>query len=104
MLRKYSIGTGDRFGQQGIAQLKSVLKAKEEEGVIITPVWNKSHREHEIIGTTHQDVRAEADNATETLNWEDSYCVDADHITKEIVDPYISCSNFFTIDVADYIG
>lgn len=104
MLRKYSLGTGDRFGQQGLAQLKSVLKAKEEKGVTITPVWNKSHREHEIIGTTHQDVRKEADDAVDSLNWEDNYCVDADHITKEIVDPYISCSNFFTIDVADYIG
>lgn len=104
MLRKFSLGTGDRFGQQGIAQLKSVLKAQKEESVTITPVWNKSHREHEIIGTNHQDVRKEADNAVETLNWSDEYCVDADHITKEIVDPYISCSNFFTIDVADYIG
>ncbi len=104
MLRKYSLGTGDRFGQQGIAQLKSILKAKKEDGVTITPVWNKSHREHEIIGTNHQDVRSEADNAVDQLNWSDEYCVDADHITKEIVDPYISCSNFFTIDVADYIG
>lgn len=104
MLTKYSLGTGDRFGQQGEAQLTAIQKAKEEHGILITPVWNKSHREHNIIGTAPQDVRSEADEAVRQLRWNDSYCVDADHITREIVDPYISCSDFFTIDVADYIG
>lgn len=104
MLGRYSLGTGDRFGQQGEAQLRAIKKAKADSGIQITPVWNKSHREHEIIGTTPGDVRTEADRAVEKLNWEDTYCVDADHITREIVDPYIDCSDFFTIDVADYIG
>lgn len=104
MLGRYSLGTGDRFGQQGEAQLRAVKKAKAESGVQITPVWNKSHREHEIIGTTPGDVREEADNAIAQLKWDGTYCVDADHITREIVDPYIACSDFFTIDVADYIG
>ena len=104
MLGKYSLGTGDRFGQQGQAQLRAVLKAKNNDGVTIYPVWNKSHREHEIIGTIHDEVREEADSATSSLKWDDPYFVDADHITKEIVDPYIQPSNFFTIDVADFIG
>lgn len=104
MLGRYSLGTGDRFGQQGEAQLRAVQKAKNEFDTDITPVWNKSHREHEIIGTTPRDVRVEADNATANLNWEGTYCVDADHITRDIVDPYITCSDFFTIDVAEYIG
>ncbi|SHF98821.1 tagaturonate epimerase [Fodinibius roseus] len=104
MLGRYSLGTGDRFGQQGEAQLKAIKKAKADSGVQITPVWNKSHREHEIIGTTPPDVREEADNAVARLSWDGPYCVDADHITREIVDPYIACSDFFTIDVADYIG
>lgn len=104
MLGKYSIGTGDRFGQQGNAQLKAVIKAKNSDRVMIYPVWNKSHRENEIIGTNHNEVREEADAATEELNWKEPYFVDADHITQEIVDPYIQPSNFFTIDVADYIG
>ncbi len=104
MLGKYSIGTGDRFGQQGEAQLRTVLNAKNNDGVIIYPVWNKSHREHQIIGTQHDEVREEADNATRKLNWDKPYFVDADHITREIVDPYIEPSNFFTIDVAEYIG
>lgn len=104
MLGNYSFGTGDRFGQQGKAQLRAVQKAQENYNVDITPVWNKSHREHEIIGTFPDDVRREADNAVETLRWDQSYYVDADHITKAIVDPYIPTSDFFTIDVADYIG
>lgn len=104
MLKKYSLGTGDRFGQQGEAQLKAIQKAKTEDNIQITPVWNKSHREHEIIGTSPQNVRAEADHAVKSLNWDDTYCVDADHITREIVDPFVACSDFFTIDVADYIG
>ncbi|WP_340105639.1 tagaturonate epimerase family protein [Rhodohalobacter sp. 8-1] len=104
MLGKYSLGTGDRFGQQGQAQLQAVLKAKINDGVTIYPVWNKSHREHEIIGTNHNEVRREADSATSALGWRDPYFVDADHITLDIVDPYIQLSNFFTIDVADFIG
>lgn len=104
LLNKYSLGTGDRFGQQGSAQLKAIQQAKDEHGLEITPVWNKSQREHEIIGTSPQEVRGEADRAIQALGWKGSYCVDADHITKTIVDPYIPCSNFFTIDVAEYIG
>jgi hypothetical protein len=30
--------------------------------------------------------------------------VDADHIRLATVDPFLSCSDFFTIDVADSIG
>ena len=102
-LSKYSFGIGDRFGHEGIAQLKAVSKAAKQ-GVEITPVWNKSHREHEIIGTSPGDVRAEADAAVSTLGWEQSYFVDADHITRDTVDGFLESSDFFTIDVADYIG
>lgn len=104
MLGKYSIGTGDRFGKEGEAQLKAVIKALNKDDVTIYPVWNKSHREHQIIGTNHDEVREEADSATKSLKWDKPYFVDADHITRKIVDPYIQSSNFFTIDVADYIG
>lgn len=103
-LSKYSLGTGDRFGQQGKAQLKAVQKAGKEFDTLITPVWNKSNREHQIIGTKPQDVREEADEAVSELGWNEAYFVDADHISEKTVDPYISCSDFFTIDVADYIG
>ena len=55
-LSKYSIGVGDRFGHQGKAQLHALLKAAEL-GVEIIPVWNKSYREHQIIGSTPSDTR-----------------------------------------------
>ncbi|NPA36135.1 MAG: hypothetical protein GXO47_04725 [Chlorobi bacterium] len=102
-LNKYSFGVGDRFGHQGEAQLKAFINAKEA-GLNITPVWNKSNREHEIIGTSPVDVRTEADNAVKALGWDASYFVDADHINMSNVDRFIEPSDFFTIDVAGYIG
>lgn len=102
-LEKYSFGIGDRFGHQGRAQLQAVIKAKKA-GVDITPVWNKSHREHTIIGTAPPDVRSEADAAVKALGWGGSYRVDADHIGLKNVDLFIDSSDFFTLDVADFIG
>lgn len=102
-LGKYSFGTGDRFGKEGIAQLKAILKM-EDAGVEVTPVWNKSNREHETVGSDPESVREEADNAVRKLNFRRSYFVDADHIDLKTVDPYLKVSDFFTIDVAAYIG
>jgi len=103
ILDKYSFGVGDRFGHQGKAQLQAIIRAKER-GVDIVPVWNKSHREHTIIGTSPGDVRVEADEAVKALGWNDSYYVDADHIGLKNVDLFINSSDFFTLDVADFIG
>lgn len=102
-LEKFSFGMGDRFAHQGEAQLKAVLKAKEQ-GVSITPVWNKSNREHKAVKTSPEALRAEADAAVKALGWTDPYRVDADHITLITVDGFIESSDFFTLDVADYIG
>ena len=103
ILGKYSIGIGDRFGHQAKAQLAALIKAKEA-GIDITPVWNKSNREHGIIGTKPPDVRAEADQAVAACNWKAPYFVDADHIGLANVDGFIEASDFFTLDVADFIG
>ncbi|MBN2137099.1 MAG: hypothetical protein JW720_04780 [Sedimentisphaerales bacterium] len=103
VLDKYSFGLGDRFGHQGQAQLRSVMKASEH-GIEITPVWNKSQREHRIIGTRAMNVRREADDAVRQCGWGGSYFVDADHIGMEDVDEFIKASDFFTLDVADYIA
>ncbi len=102
-LGKYSFGVGDRFGKQGKAQLAAMVAAGKA-GVKITPVWNKSHREHTIIGTKPAAVRAEADEATKKMLWEHPYFVDADHINLKNVDLFLEASDFFTLDVADYIG
>jgi len=101
-LGKYSFGTGDRFGRQGKALLAAIIKARQQ-GVTITPVWNKSHREHNIIGTKPADTRKEADEAVKACRWDVSYFVDADHIGLNTVDRFIKASDFFTIDVADFI-
>ena len=100
---KYSMGLGDRFGHQGSAQLKAIIEAGKK-GVDITPVWNKSNREHIIIGTQPGDVRFEADNVTKAAGFIKPYFVDADHINLDTVDRFIDSSDFFTIDVASYIG
>jgi len=101
-ITKYSIGTGDRFGQQGEAQLEAVIKARNQ-GVDLAIVWNKSHREHRIIKTTPQVQRIAADQAVSSLHWKGQYFVDADHISLENVDPFLPYCDFFTIDVADFI-
>ena len=102
-IEKYSIGVGDRFGFEGSAQLRALQQA-EKQGVRIVPVWNKSNREHTIIGTSPEDARREADKAVQTCGWNASYYVDADHISIGTVDKFINSSNFFTIDIADHIG
>jgi hypothetical protein len=102
-LEKYSFGTGDRFAHQGKAQLNAILQAKQT-GLDIVPVWNKSYREHSIIHTKPESVRKEADNAVKSLGWSGNYYVDADHINMDNVDEFIETSDFFTLDVADYIG
>ena len=102
-LGKYSFGMGDRFGAEGKAQLNAVLKARQK-GIVITPVWNKSHREHLTVHTTPETVLTEARNAVESMGFKDSFFVDADHIGLDFVDDYIEYCDFFTIDVAKYIG
>ena len=103
ILGKYSFGIGDRFCHQGKAQLSAVIKAKED-GLDITPVWNKSHREHSIIGTAPDDTRKEAREAVAALSWSGPYFVDADHIGLGNVDLFLESSDFFTLDVADFMG
>src|SRR5213075_476814 len=102
-LSKYSMGIGDRFAQQGRAQLSAFLRALER-GVQVTPVWNKSNREHNIVHSEPGSVRIEADSAVRSMNWKGAYFVDADHIGLKTVDRFLAPSDFFTIDVADYIG
>jgi len=103
ILGKYSFGIGDRFCHQGKAQLSAVIKAKEQ-GLDITPVWNKSHREHTIIGTVPADTHKEAVDAVAALGWDGPYFVDADHIGLGNIDLFLESSDFFTLDVADFIG
>lgn len=102
-LGRYSMGMGDRFGREGAAQLRAVIQARDL-GVNITPVWNKSNREHSIIGTTPADTRSAADAAVKTTGWTTPYFVDADHINLKTVDGFMAASDFFTLDVADFIG
>jgi tagaturonate epimerase len=102
-IAKYSIGTGDRFGLQGKAQLAAVEKARAR-GVDLAIVWNKSHREHCIVGTAQQSLRDEADDAVKALDYQGQYFIDADHIGLGTVDLFMQSSDFFTLDVADFIG
>jgi len=102
-LGKYSFGIGDRFNHQGKAQLEAIILARKA-GVEIIPVWNKSNREHMIVNSTPQQTRQEADEAVTAMKWHLPYFVDADHINLVNVDKFIDYSDFFTIDVADYIG
>ncbi|MCX6132824.1 MAG: tagaturonate epimerase family protein [Ignavibacteriales bacterium] len=103
ILEKYSIGVGDRFGHQGAAQLQA-LEHAAQRGVQIVPVWNKSFREHTIVGTKPADTRIAADSAVKERSWRYAHYVDADHISLKNVDLFLDSSNFYTLDVADFIG
>jgi tagaturonate epimerase len=102
-LPKYSIGMGDRFAHQAKAQLAACVLA-EKAGVTIAPVWNKSNREHLIIGSEPSGTRSAADAAVKELGWTGPYFLDADHINLKTVDRFLAPCNFFTMDVADDIG
>ena len=103
-LPKFSFGIGDRFGREGANQLKALMEAERRFGVRFAPVWNKSNREHTIIGTDPAAVRAEADAAVRALGYAGEYFCDADHITLANVDKFIPYCDFFTLDVAESIG
>src|SRR6202034_2128094 len=99
-LSRFSIGVGDRFAHQARAQLRACVQAAEA-GVLVVPVWNKSNREHTIIGSDPAETRAAADAAVQTLQWRRPYFCDADHITLNTVGRYLEPCDFFPIDVAD---
>ncbi len=67
-LPKLTLGMGDRFAHQGRAQLQAILDARKA-GIDLYPVWNKSFREHKIVGSQPADLRAEADHAIWDLRW-----------------------------------
>jgi hypothetical protein len=103
ILEKYSFGMGDRFAHQASAQLRACMQIIDR-GVEVTPVWNKSHREHAIVGSSPAGVRTAAEEAIRSLNWNSPFYIDADHIRPETVDAFVESSDFYTLDVADAIG
>jgi len=102
-LEKFSLGVGDRFAHQAKAQLRACMMAAER-GADVIPVWNKSNREHLIVGSEPASVRAAADAAVRELGWKRPYHVDADHINLGTVDRFLAPSDFYTLDVASAIG
>ncbi|MGD0888858.1 MAG: tagaturonate epimerase family protein [Acidobacteriaceae bacterium] len=102
-LPKFSIGVGDRFAHQAKAQLAACLLAADA-GVEVVPVWNKSNREHTIIGTEPVQTREAADVAVKEMGWSKPYFLDADHINLKTVQRFLDPCDFFTLDVADMIG
>src|ERR1022692_1699963 len=102
-LEKLSIGVGDRFASQAKPQLRACMMAASQ-GVEVIPVWNKSNREHAIIGSEPAATRAAADAAVKALGWKVPYHVDADHIGLRTMERFLPYADFYTIDVADWIG
>src|SRR5271154_2314133 len=102
-LPKYSVGVGDRFAHQAKAQLQACVLAADA-GVEVVPVWNKSNREHMIIGSEPSQTRRSADAAVKDLGWSKPYFLDADHINVKTVVRFLDPCDFFTLDVADSIG
>jgi len=102
-LDKFSVGVGDRFSHQAKAQLEACVHASRA-GVEVVPVWNKSNREHNLIGSEPSSTRAAADAAVKALGWTRPYYCDADHINLQTVERFLASCDFYTIDVADFIA
>jgi hypothetical protein len=102
-LPKFTIGVGDRFALQGRAQVRACALALEY-GAEVVPVWNKSNREHLIVGSEPGQTRQAVQAAIQDSAWTRPYFLDADHIGLKSVDRFIGPCDFFTIDVADKIG
>jgi len=102
-LEHYSFGVGDRFAHQAKAQLRAFTLAAQA-GVELCPVWNKSNREHMIVGSKPESVRAAAEVAVRQLGWKKPFHVDADHINLDTVDGFLQSSDYYTLDVAAAIG
>jgi hypothetical protein len=102
-IEKYTFGIGDRFAHQAKAQLLA-LQMAAGKGIDIVPVWNKSNREHLIVGSEPSSVKAAAEVAVREAGWNKPWHVDADHINLDTVDRFIEPSDFYTLDVAHFIG
>ena len=102
-IEKFTFGVGDRFAHQAKAQIHAFQKAAEK-GIEIIPVWNKSNREHLIVGSEPSSVQAAAAAAVKKSGWTKPWHVDADHINLDTVDRFIAPSDFYTLDVAHFIG
>ncbi len=100
---KFTFGVGDRFAHQAESQLAAFIEAAKL-GANLVPVWNKSNREHTIIGSEPSGTREAADQAVAALGWKNEYLLDADHINLSTVDRFLAPCDFFTLDVADDIG
>lgn len=103
VIEPFTFGIGDRFAHQAESQLSAFQKL-ESHGVLVIPVWNKSNREHTFVGSEPRSVYEAAQLAVKSRGWSHPWHVDADHIGLATVDRFILYSDFYTIDVADYIG
>src|SRR3982750_1220032 len=98
-IEKFTFGIGDRFAHQARAQLRACIQAAEN-GADVIPVWNKSNREHGIVGSEPSSVRAAAEAAVRQLGWKKPFHCDADHIRRDTVERFLPYCDFYTIDVA----
>jgi tagaturonate epimerase len=102
-LEPNSFGMGDRFAHQAKAQLRAIMLANGQ-GANVTPVWNKSYREHCTVGSQPGSVARAVNQAVEELRWKKPFHIDADHITQKTVDLFLASSDYYTLDVAEAIG
>ena len=101
-LNKYSFGFGDRFSLHSNAFFNA-LKQAHDNGIQITPIWNKSIREYSILGDKPAQIKSKVDVLMKQHDWCKKYIIDADHINNENLDEFIDYCDYFTIDVSVYI-
>src|SRR5260370_10541179 len=101
-LGKFSIGVGDRFAHQAKGQLRACMMAADA-GATVIPVWNKSNREHAIVGSEPAGARAAADQAVQQLGWTLPSHVAADLSNLNPLHRFIEACAFYTLPVPSAI-
>ena len=102
-IEKFSIGIGDRFGQEGAGPAPRGAEGRagrRGRGPGLEQVVPRA------LADRHQARRRarRGRRRRQRGGWKHAYYVDADHIGVKTVDGFLAASDFFTLDVADFIG
>ena len=103
-LSRYSIGTGDRFAHQAKAQLQACVQALEKGIEVDSGLEQIEPRTHHHWLRTSVGSAGCGRSGEGALTGTIHISCDADHITLQTVSRFLSACDFYTIDVADFIG
>lgn len=102
-LGKYSIGFNNSITHPEIAQLAAIQLATNN-GIQITPVWNKTYTEHLQTKSTAAEFQNYIEESRKQANWKADYFIDSENITNENIEFFLPHCNYFTFSISDFIS